>query len=252
MPHTKSLRNIKLVIEYNGARYCGWQVQPNTKKKSIQARIEGVLSKILSEKVKLIVAGRTDAGVHALAQVANFHTGSNIDLEKLNLALNGLLPHDIKISAIQEVGSNFHSRFSSKAKLYRYTILNRRHSSPLMQGKVFFYPHSLNLRAMRRESRALLGKHDFSSFQASLGKDKNPVKTIKKLSIIRRKDLIYIDIEADGFLYNMVRNIAGTLIQVGNGRLKEGELSGILSAKDRRRAGRTLPAAGLCLVQVRY
>ena len=252
MPNKKSLRNIRLVIEYNGARYCGWQVQPNAKKKSIQEVIEKVLYKIIRERVRLISSGRTDAGVHALAQVANFHAASKIPLGKLKLGLNGLLPRDIKISGIKEVTPDFHSRFSSKAKLYRYTILNRGYSSPLMEGRAFFYPHPLALRAMRRESRSLLGRHDFSSFQASLGKDKNPVKTIKKISITKKNSLIYIDIEADGFLYNMIRNIVGTLIQAGRGKLAKGRLKKILLLRDRRAAGQTAPPSGLCLLKVKY
>jgi len=207
---------------------------------------------LLSEKVRLIASGRTDSGVHALAQVANFYTSSSIDAARLKLGLNGLLPRDIKISKISEAPLSFHSRFSSKSKLYRYTILNRGYSSPLMEGRVFFYPHPLDIRAMRRESRVLLGRHNFSSFQASLGRDKNPVKVIKKLSIARKKDLIFIDLEADGFLYNMIRNIVGTLILVGKGRLLKGSLKSILLAKDRKKAGQTAPACGLCLVKVRY
>ena len=252
MSDKKSLRNIRLEIEYNGARYCGWQVQLNTRRKSIQEVIERVLCKILSEKVKLIVSGRTDAGVHALAQIANFYTGSKIPLDKLKLGMNGLLPRDIKISGVEEVRPDFHSRFSSKAKIYRYTILNRTHSSPLMDGKVFFYPHPLNLRLMRKEARALLGRHNFRSFQASLGKERNPVKTIKRLVITKNKDFINIDIEADGFLYNMVRNIVGTLIQIGRGKSEKGHLEKILLLKDRRFAGQTLPAHGLCLIKVKY
>ncbi len=252
MLNKKSLRNIRLEIEYSGAKYCGWQVQPVGGKKSIQEVIESVLCRILGKKVKLIVSGRTDAGVHALAQIANFYTSSKIPLDKLKLGMNGLLPRDIKISGIKEAHPDFHSRFSSKSKIYRYTILNRTHSSPLMDGKVFFYPHPLNLRLMRKEARALLGRHNFSSFQASLGKERNPVKTIKKLIISKNKDSVYIDIEADGFLYNMVRNIVGTLIQVGRGKLEKGHLKKILLLKDRRLAGQTLPAHGLCLLKVKY
>ena len=252
MPDKKSLRNIRLEIEYNGAKYCGWQVQPAGRKKSIQEVIEKVLCKILGEKAKLVVAGRTDAGVHALAQIANFSASSKIPLDKLKLGMNGLLPRDIKISGIKEMRPDFHSRFSSKAKIYRYTILNRTHSSPLMDGKVFFYPHRLNLRFMREEARALLGRHNFKSFQASLGKERNPVKTIKRLVITKNKDSIYIDIEADGFLYNMVRNIVGTLIQIGRGKSVKGSLKKILFLKDRRFAGQTLPAHGLCLIKVKY
>ena len=133
MPDKKALRNIRLELEYNGARYCGWQVQPDKKKKSIQETVEKAIFKITGRRVKLIVSGRTDAGVHALAQIANFHTSSLIPPDKLRLGLNALLPSDIKVSCVREVPFDFHSRFSSKAKLYRYTVLNRGHSSPLME-----------------------------------------------------------------------------------------------------------------------
>jgi len=246
------MRNLKLQIEYDGSNYCGWQAQRNSSKKSIQEVIEKTLRKIISEKVKLIASGRTDAGVHALAQIANFHTHSQIPIDKLKLGLNSLLPEDIKISKIEEKGPKFHSRFSSKLKCYRYTILNRQHSSPLIRNKVYFYPHSLDLKLMRKESKALLGRHNFGSFVASPGKEKNPNKTIKKLNIIKDRDFIYIDIEADGFLYNMVRNIVGTLIAVGRGRLAKGRLKEILLARNRTLAGTTAPAKGLCLVKVKY
>jgi tRNA pseudouridine38-40 synthase len=246
------MRNLKLEIEYNGKNYCGWQTQSNAKRKSIQEAIERALRKILCEKVKLIVSGRTDAGVHALAQVANFHTRSKIPLDKLRLGLNGILAQDIKISGIRQVAADFHSRFSSKSKIYRYTILNRTHSSPLLEGKVFFYPYPLDLKLMLRESRSLLGRHNFKSFQASQEKEKNPVKTIKRVTITKNMDLVHIDIEADGFLYNMVRNLVGTLLQVGRGKLAKGYLRKVLLAKDRRSAGETAPAHGLCLLRVKY
>jgi tRNA pseudouridine38-40 synthase len=150
------------------------------------------------------------------------------------------------------VDHKFHSRFSSKSKVYRYTILNRGHSSPLLDGKVLFFPHSLNLREMRRQAAVLVGKHDFSSFCASLGRDKNPVKTIKSLRISKNKDSVYIDIEADGFLYNMVRNIVGTLIKVGSGKAKAGYIKDVLLSKDRKLAGQTASACGLCLLKVNY
>ncbi len=252
MSDKKSLRNIRLEIEYNGLKYCGWQIQPNIKKKSIQEVIEKAIRRILGKRAKLIASGRTDAGVHALSQVANFHTSSKIQPAKLKLALNAILPKDIKISKITDAEQGFHSRFSSRGKIYRYTILNRSHSSPLLDGRVYFYPHALNLRLMRDESKALLGRHDFSSFQASLGKERNPVKTIKRLDIVRNKDLVHIEIEADGFLYNMARNIAGTLLLIGRGKAERGYLRRVLRAKDRRLAGQNLPPHGLCLLKVKY
>jgi len=246
------MRNIKLEIEYDGSNYAGWQVQPKARGKTIQAVIETKLRKILQEKVKVIVSGRTDSGVHAQAQIANFLTSSKIPLSRLKIGLNGILPEDIKVVKLSEALPDFHSRFSAKSKIYRYTILNRDYSSPLLRHMVFFYPHPLDVKIMRKEALSLLGKYNFSAFQASLGKDKNPVKTIKGIDIKKKDDFIYIDIEADGFLYNMVRNIVGTLIEIGRGRLPKGSLKKILLSRDRRQAGQTASAKGLCLLKVKY
>lgn len=246
------MRNIKLVIEYDGTNYCGWQVQRrNRYKASIQEILEKALHKILQEKVKVIASGRTDAGVHAWAQVANFKTNSKITLNKLQRALNGNLPDDISINKIEEVGLDFHSRFDAKSKAYRYTILNRSYPSALSRNRVYFYPYFLDVKLMQRESRILLGRHNFKSFQASDTKERDPVKTIKKIRITKEKDLIYIDIEADGFLYNMVRNIVGTLIEIGRGKFPKGSLKKVLLSKDRRLAGPSVPSWGLCLLEVR-
>ncbi|MFH0855005.1 MAG: tRNA pseudouridine(38-40) synthase TruA [Candidatus Omnitrophota bacterium] len=246
------MRNIKLEIEYDGSNYAGWQVQPKERGKTIQAVIERKLRKILQEKVKLIASGRTDSGVHALAQVANFLTHSGISLSKLKLGLNGILPEDIKIVKISGVPLSFHSRFSAKSKIYRYTILNRGYSSPLIRHRVYFYPHFLDVGFMQREALSLLGRHNFSAFQASLGKGRNPLKTIKRIDIKKKKDCLYIDIEADGFLYNMARNIVGTLLEIGRGRLARGAVRKILLSRNRRLAGQTVPSRGLCLLRVKY
>lgn len=246
------MRNLRLEIEYDGSNYAGWQIQSKCRVRTIQQVIEETLRSILQEKIKLIVSGRTDAGVHAKAQVVNFFTHSKISLPKLKLALNGILPEDIKVIRIKNEALNFHSRFSAKSKLYRYTILNRDYSSPLLRNTVYFYPHPLDVKLMRKEASVLLGKHNFRAFQASQGKEKNPVKIIKKIDISQKDNFIYIDIEADGFLYNMVRNIVGTLIEIGRGRFAEGSLKKILRLKDRRLAGQTAPASGLCLLKVRY
>ena len=255
------MRNIKLTIEYEGTNYCGWQVQkshqvtksPRHQKKSIQEIIENTLSKILQERIRLIASGRTDAGVHALAQVANFKTCSNIALDKLQRALNGNLPQDIAISDIEEVNLDFHSRFHAKSKIYRYTILNRGWSSPLLRNTVYFYPYPLDVKLMRQEARCLLGRHDFKSFCASGSSTKDTVRIIKKIAIRNiRYALLAIDIEADGFLYNMVRNIVGTLIEIGRGRFSKGGLKKILLAKNRKFAGPAVPACGLCLLKVGY
>lgn len=244
------MRNLKLEIEYDGTNYCGWQTQKGHQ--SIQETIEKVISKILQEKIRLIASGRTDAGVHAQAQIANFKTNSAIALNKLQRALNGLLPQDLAIAGIEEEAIDFHSRFAAKSKLYRYSILNRAYPSALLRNRVYFYPYPLDIRAMRRDARALLGRHNFSSFQASGKLERCPIKTVKLIKITKDKDTIYIDIEADGFLYNMVRNIIGTILEIGRGKLPEGSLEKILKACDRRLAGPTAPSQGLCLMKINY
>jgi len=246
------MRNIKLTIEYDGTNYFGWQIQNKRQSKTVQKTIEKCLQKILQRRIKLIASGRTDAGVHAKAQVANFKTESSLSLEKLQRALNAVLPPDIAITHIEEVKLDFHSRFEAKSKVYRYTILNRPYRSSLLKDSVYFYPYPLDTKLMQRQARILLGRHNFKAFQASDKKERNSVRTIKQLKIIKDKDLIYIDIEADGFLYNMVRNIVGTLIEIGRGKFSAGSLRKIMLSKKRRLAGPTLPARGLCLVEVKY
>ena len=268
------MRNIKLTIEYDGTNYCGWQVQSPQKshKPSIQERIERTLRKILQDEIRLIASGRTDAGVHALAQAANFKTKSNIKLEKLQRAMNSLLPDDIAITGTEEVSPYFHSRFDAKSKAYRYTVLNRAYPSALLKNKVYFYPYPLDLKLMRKEARCLLGRHDFQSFCASGSGAKTTLRTIKRITIkkiahglclpagqagamdygLNDDSLITIDIEANGFLYNMVRNIVGTLLEIARGKFLPGSLRKILSARNRKLAGPTAPACGLCLLRVKY
>jgi tRNA pseudouridine38-40 synthase len=265
--------NLKITLEYDGARYCGWQVQNRDKSKpSIQGTIEKALRKILREKIRVIGSGRTDAGVHALAQVANFYTNSKIPLAKLQYGLNSNLPEDIVVTAIERVRQDFHSQFSARSKVYRYTVLNRAYPSPLLRHMVYAVSYPLDLGLMRREAKGLLGEHDFASFCASGSGARKTIRTIKYIAIkgfklqasgfrpvacslqpvAREFPLITIDIEADGFLYNMVRNIVGTLVEIGRGRFPRGSMRKVLAAKNRRFAGPTAPACGLALVKVRY
>lgn len=264
------MRNIRLEIEYDGTNYYGWQIQRHkvpvkkspqsfgeTKSqrhrfKTIQETIENVLQKILQEKIKLICSGRTDTGVHAKAQVANFKTKSPVALDKLHLGLNALLPEDISVKKVRVAPDDFHSRFGVKSKIYRYIIFNNPHRSALSRNFVHCCRYPLDLKRMRCEAKSLLGRHNFRSFCASAGLAKNPVKTIKNITIKKLKDLIYIDIEADGFLYNMARNIVGTLIDVGRGRFAKHSCRKILLSKNRRLAGPTAPAKGLYLFKVKY
>lgn len=256
--------NLKITIEYDGAGYSGWQVQNKhqvgrkSQKPTVQATIEKVLRRILQEKIRLIGSGRTDAGVHALAQVANFHTKSSISLRRLQWALNGNLPEDITITAIEQVGPGFHSRFSAKSKIYRYLILNRGYPSALLRNRVYFCHVPLDIALMRRQAKILVGKHDFKAFCASGSGAKDTIRQIKKITIKRIAansgdlSLIAIDIEADGFLYNMVRNIAGTLLEIGRGRFPAGSMKKILLSKNRKLAGPALAAHGLSLLEVKY
>ncbi|MFH1779200.1 MAG: tRNA pseudouridine(38-40) synthase TruA [Candidatus Omnitrophota bacterium] len=244
------MRNIKLIIEYDGTNYAGWQIQKNAK--SIQGTLESALKRIIGEKVRLVSCGRTDSGVHAEGHVANFKTNSKISLVNLQRGLNSILPKDIVIKEAKEVPLDFNSRYDAKSKVYRYTILNRSYPQALYRNYFYYVPYKLGLNLMRREAKCLVGKHDFKSFQAADKKKRSSIRTIKKLNIKRKGDLIEIEIEADGFLYNMVRNIVGTLIEIGRGRFKAGSMKKILKAKNRDLAGPTAPAKGLCLVEVKY
>jgi tRNA pseudouridine38-40 synthase len=247
------MRNIRLIIEYEGTNYSGWQVQTRHKqKKTVQEILEKALAQILQEKIKVIGSGRTDAGVHSLGQTANFKTKSKLDCDNIQRALNSILPKDIRIREIEQVRADFHARFSARSKIYRYTIVNHSFASPFLRRWAYLVRHPLNLRRMRSAAKYLLGKHNFRSFQAADKKERNSVRTIKWLDIRRDGDLIHINIEADGFLYRMVRNIAGTLIEVGRGRRSAENIKTILKAKNRIYAGSCAPARGLCLMEVKY
>ncbi|MBU1998138.1 MAG: tRNA pseudouridine(38-40) synthase TruA, partial [Candidatus Omnitrophica bacterium] len=211
-------RNIRLTIAYDGTAYHGWQRQKNTSR-TIQQIIEHTLAHVLQHKVSLIGSGRTDVGVHAQEQTANFKTNNEINLDKLQRALNSLLPLDIVIAEAKEVPLSFHCRYDAKSKFYRYTILNRTYSSPYYYRYSWLYKPNINVSLMRRESKYLLGRNDFRSFQAKDKIGRNSVRTIQRLIVTKKGDFIYIDICADGFLYNMARNIVGTLIDIASGKL---------------------------------
>lgn len=263
------MANIKLIIEYDGTNYSGWQVQNGSQKRTIQEIIEKALQEILQEKVKVTASGRTDAGVHALSQAANFKTRSRLSPVKIKEALNALLPEDIAIKRVSRADEDFNSCRSAKSKLYRYLILNSRLKSAFLCRYSWRVLHPLNLKLMQSEARVLRGRQDFKAFCASGSSAKTTTRTIKKISVkaIRppqsfggrppkqvggRYPLIVIDIEADGFLYNMARNIAGTLVEIGRGRFKKGDLEKILLSRDRRQAGPKAPSRGLFLAKVRY
>ena len=247
------MRNICLTIEYDGTRFCGWQRQdPKKKFKTIQEEIEKSAAKLFGKKINLVGAGRTDSGVHAEGQVANFKIDSNLPLTNIKRGLNSHLSKDIAIIKAESVDLDFHSRFSAKKKLYRYRIVNRKERSPLLKRHATLVSYDLDINAMRKGAKYLIGKKDFKSFQASDKKKTNSVRTIDKLSIVKKASIIDIHIQADGFLYNMVRNIVGTLVDVGRGKIKPEKVKDILSKKYRPLAGQTAPAKGLHLVKVSY
>ena len=242
--------NIKLVLEYDGTAYHGWQRQ--TTAQTVQGIIEAKIRLITKKKVNLIGAGRTDAGVHAKGQAANFRTTAKLKPNAWQRALNSLLPSDIAVKEAMQVSENFHARFSAKKKIYQYRILYRPYRSALERLSVWHFPHSLNLAAMKRAAQALIGRHDFTAFKGSGGETNTDRCHLKRLTLRRSGDLITITIEADRFLQHMVRNIVGTIVEVGRGKKKAHEMKQILLSRDRRQAGPTAPPQGLCLIEVKY
>ena len=244
------MRNIKLTIEYDGKCYNGWQKQPN--KLNIQGEIERAIYNITKEEVDLIGSGRTDAGVHALGQVANFKTNSQISIEKLPLAINSQLKNSIVIKEAEEVNERFHSRYNAKHKTYRYIINNSKCGTAIYRNLEYSYPFKLDAEKMKQASKYFEGEHDFKAFKSSGTSSKNSVRTIYKAIVKQEGEKIIIELTGNGFLYNMVRIISGTLLDVGLGKIRAEEIPEIIESKDRQRAGKTLPAHGLYLVEVKY
>ena len=244
------MRNLKLTIQYDGTKYCGWQKQPNSP--GIQGTIEYAIYEITKEKVNITGSGRTDAGVHALGQVANFKTNSTIPSSRIPDALNAKLPKDISIIDCQEVPDDFHSRYSATGKIYRYLIYNKPYRSPLYKDTSYHVRYDLDIDKMRLEAKSLLGTHDFKGFMSSGSSVKDTVRTIHNITIEESEDLIIIEVEGNGFLYNMVRIIAGTLIRAGAGDLEPEQMKDILAAEDRSAAGPTAPAHGLTMIGLEY
>ena len=245
------MRNIKLTIEYDGKCYNGWQKQPD--KLNIQGEIEKAIYNITKEKVELIGSGRTDAGVHALGQVANFKTNSNIPIEKIPLAINSQLKSSIIIKSAEEVDERFHSRYNAKHKTYRYIINNSKTGTALYRNLQYCFPIKLDVEKMKEASKFFEGEHDFKAFKASGTSSKSSVRTIYKAEVIEMpNNRIHIELTGNGFLYNMVRIIAGTLVDVGVGKIEPEDIEKIIESKDRNLAGKTLQPNGLYLVNVEY
>ncbi len=242
------MRNIKLVIEYDGTNYCGWQTQKNGP--TIQKTLEKAIEAVVGSSVTLHGSGRTDSGVHALGQAANFHTESELSCEKFRDAINANLPRDIVILYAEEAAGDFHARYSAKSKVYRYVILNRDVGTALERTRCLFVKSPLDILKMREKAALFTGQRDFAAFCAE--PPEKTVRTVTRLDIIERDDFIEIEIEADGFLYNMVRRIVGTLLEVGRGKIGSSEVHALLEGGRECVGGPTVPAHGLHLVEVRY
>ena len=243
------MRNIKIVTQYNGQNYCGWQRQPNSL--GIQGTIEKAIYEITKEEVKITGSGRTDAGVHALGQVASFKMESNIPVNRIPSALNAKLPKDISIIECNEVDEDFHARYSAKGKRYRYLIHNSDYRSPIYKDISYHVKYELDFEKMKEEARNLIGEHDFKGFMSSGSAVKDTVRTIYNVTLEKKENLIVFEVEGNGFLYNMVRIIVGTLVDIGRGRINE-SLKDIIVSKERGRCGHTAPAHGLFLKKVDY
>ena len=245
------MRNIKLLIEYDGTNYQGWQVQPRDP--TIQGTLEEKLRLLTREPIQVFGSGRTDSGVHALAQVAHFKTQSQMNIGSIQRALNSLLPPDIVIQKIEEVDEGFHARRHSKSKIYEYRILNRSLRSAFHLGYVWHIPQKLDLMEMKKATTHLIGEHDFSAFRTVGSPTRTTVRRVIRAEWKRGRDgLVRFEIEANGFLKQMVRSIIGTLVEIGKGKLDAAEFRKILDSKDRKKAGPTAPAQGLFLKEVKY
>lgn len=245
------MRNLVLVIAYDGTEFQGWQTQPGHR--TVQKTIESAIGELTGDsQIRLNASGRTDAGVHALGQVANFKTVADYSPEVFFKAVNARMPEDVVIHSCREADESFDANRDAKRKRYRY-VINDGPAPDLFQRKYSYHVRKrLDDEAMNRASRCLLGRHDFHSFESNWPNRASSVRTVYDCTVVRDCDRIELEVEADGFLYNMVRSIAGTLIDVGRGYLPENAVAHILKAEDRREAGPTAPAQGLFLMRVSY
>ena len=250
------LRNLKLTLSYDGSDFSGWQVQPDAS--TIQGTLASAIGRLTGENVLPQGSGRTDAGVHALAQVATFSTASPIPVENFLKALNDILPPSIRVLEVKEVPADFHARKSAKAKTYRYRICRAAICSPFLARYVWHFPYPLDENAMSNAAIAIVGEHDFTSFAAvdpERGQENNEVSNVRTIfssRFERQNDEFVYTVRGSGFLHHMVRNLVGTFILVGKGTLQPQDIASILAGRNRSAAGATAPASGLFLVSVEY
>ena len=244
------MRNIKLTIEYDGKDFNGWQKQPN--KLNIQGEIEKAIQNVTGEQVNLIGSGRTDAGVNAFGQVANFKIDSEFPIEKMATAINSQLKKSIRVKKAEEVSRDFHSRYNCHSKTYNYVIDNSEQGSAIYRNLSYHVSKKLNIEKMQKAISYFIGEHDFSSFKSSGTSSKSSVRTIYNATVVKENDKVTISLTGNGFLYNMVRIISGTLVEVGLNNIEPQEIPKIIEAKNRQMAGKTLPPQGLFLINVEY
>ena len=247
------LRTFRGVVEYDGTEFSGWQVQPG--RRTVQAVLEAALSRVIGAPVGVLAAGRTDAGVHAEGQAVSFRARTTIPPRGIAAACNAALPPDVAIRSLDPAPAAFHATRDAVSKVYRYEVRNSREPSPLARRTSHRVPGPLGVPRMRRAARALVGTHDFRAFRSNpgpLAEGQDAVRTIRRLELRRRGDRVTFEVEGDGFLHHMVRNIVGTLLLVGRGTWDPGRVAEALAARDRRAAGPTAPAHGLTLVSVAY
>lgn len=244
------MKRVKLIVAYDGTNYHGWQVQDNGI--TIEEVLNRTISELVQEDIKVIGASRTDAGVHACGNVAVFDTESRIPGDKFSFALNQRLPEDIRIQESCEVDADFHPRYADTVKTYEYNILNRRFELPTKRLYAAFCYYPMDIERMNQAAAYLVGEHDFKSFCSAGAQVQTTVRTIYAVNVTKADDMVHIRITGNGFLYNMVRIIAGTLMQVGTGLMEPEQVKEILEARDRSKAGPTAVAKGLTLVEIRY
>ena len=244
------MSTIKLIVEYDGSRYAGWQRQPD--QPTIQESIETAIRQLTQQEVSAIGAGRTDAGVHALGQVVSFRISKDWTPVEWTRGLNARLPDDISVRSAEIMPDEFHARYGAKGKLYQYRILNRRERPAVDRAYVWHIYRPLAVNAMNDAASCLVGKHDFSSFEGTLTDNEDPMCHLERLTVTKQGDVLLIDAYADRFLKHMVRTMVGTLVDIGNARRAPNEMVAILHARDRTKAGRTAPPRGLFLVRVDY
>ncbi|MDO4846878.1 MAG: tRNA pseudouridine(38-40) synthase TruA [Clostridiaceae bacterium] len=244
------MNNYLLTLMFDGSRFHGWQVQPNAV--TVQQSLQDAVERILGVRENVTGCSRTDAGVHANMFCCNIRTEKDIDCTALKKSLNAVLPDSVAVTEIRSVPYEFHARYDCKSKQYKYLIFNRDFENPFYVDRALFYPYKIDVDMLNSEAQAFLGTHDFSAFCSADSSVEDKTRTIKSISVKRNGDFVEISVEADGFLYNMVRIIVGTLLDINSGKIEKGAVASIIASKDRQQAGATVKPCGLYLDKVNY